>query len=155
MFVVKAASARLLDLRILRPVTLRIVVAPGPCIPSAMAATPPAQTVSAACSPGRSTATPVPTTRRTAAKYSKGATTGHVQDRPNGNPPASTEPPGHCCRPFASRGSKRAWVTKWVTTGHDRRRRHWTFVDPWHSQTSPAPARWLDLIEAAVRQMFA
>src|SRR5215203_2253136 len=30
--------------------------------------------------------------------------------------------------------------------GHDCRRRRWAFVDRWHAQTSPAPARRLDLI---------
>ena len=47
---------------------------------------------------------------------------------------------------FASKGSKRAWVTKRVTTGTDCRRRRWTFVDPCHAQTSPVPTRWLDVI---------
>jgi hypothetical protein len=57
--------------------------------------------------------------------------------------------------PFASRGSKRAWVTKWVTTGHDCRRRRWTFVDPWHAQTSPPPAQRLDLIRQRSAQVLA
>ncbi len=83
---------------------------------------------------------------RTAVKYSNGATARHVQYRPDEDRRAPTEPPNWRRRPVASRGSKRAWVTKWVTTGHDCRRRRWTFVDPWHAQTSPPPAQWLDLI---------
>lgn len=33
------------------------------------------------------------------------------------------------------------WVTKWVTTRHDCRRRLWTFVDPWHGAASSTEQR--------------
>ena len=39
--------------------------------------------------------------------------------------------------------------------GHDCRRRRWTFVDPWHAQTSPPPAQRLDLIRQRSAQVLA